>query len=131
MEADRARKSIGAETTFAADLRHWDEVRPALQPLFKGLGGCSRGGYAGRTATVKIKYASFQQITRGHSCDGPIGSQRELETISLALLRPYFPATPGVRLLGVTLSNLAMDAAQNRMQLALHLVSEDPVIFPG
>ena len=132
VEADRARKSIGAETTFAADLRHWDEVGPALQPVFnKVWAACSRGGYAGRTATIKIKYASFQQITRGHSCDGPIGSQRELETISLALLRPYFPATPGVRLLGVTLSNLAVNAAQNRMQLALHLVSEDPVIFPG
>jgi DNA polymerase-4 len=132
VEADRARKSIGAETTFAADLRHWDEVGPALQPVFdKVWAACSRGGYAGRTATVKIKYASFQQITRSHSCDGPIVSQRELETISLALLRPYFPATPGVRLLGVTLSNLAMAAPQNRMQLALHLAPEDPVTFLG
>src|SRR3954465_14292226 len=132
VEADRARKSIGAETTFAADLRLWDEVGPALQPVFnKVWAACSRGGYAGRTATVKIKYATFQQITRGHSCDGPIGSQRELETISLALLRPYFPATPGVRLLGVTLSNLAMAAPQNRMQLALHLAPEDPVTFLG
>ncbi len=75
--------------------------------------------------TVKIKYASFQQITRSHSCDEPAGSRRELEEISLALLRPYFPATPGMRLLGVTLSNLAMAAPQNRMQLALRLAPED------
>jgi hypothetical protein len=77
--------------------------------------------YAGRTVTVKIKYATFQQITRSHSCGEPIGSQSELEEISLSLLRPYFPATPGVRLLGVTVSNLAMAAPQNRMQLALRL----------
>src|SRR3954464_12964379 len=86
VEADRARKSIGAETTFVADLRHWDEVGPALRPVFdKVWAACNRGGYAGRTATVKIKYASFQQITRSHSCDEPIGSQSELEAISLAL----------------------------------------------
>jgi DNA polymerase IV len=126
VEADRARKSIGAETTFAADLRHWDEVGPVLQPVFsKVWAACDRGGYSGRTATVKIKYATFQQITRSHSCDGPIGSQRELQEISLGLLRPYFPATPAVRLLGVTLSNLGVAAPQDRMQLALCLAPKN------
>jgi DNA polymerase IV len=125
VEADRTRKSIGAETTFAADLRHWEEVIPALQSVFAKLwAACSRGGYAGRTVTVKIKYATFQQITRSRSCDGPIGSQTELEEISLALLRPYFPATPGVRLLGVTLSNFWVADSRERMQLALRLAPE-------
>jgi DNA polymerase-4 len=125
VEADRARKSIGAETTFAADLRHWEEVIPALQSVFAKLwAACSRGGYSGRTVTVKIKYATFQQITRSRSCDGPIGSQTDLEEISLALLRPYFPATPGVRLLGVTLSNFWIAEPRDRMQLALRLAPE-------
>src|SRR5690348_15915693 len=125
VEADRTRKSIGAETTFAADLRQWEEVRPALQPVFSKLwAACSRGGYARRTVTVKIKYATFQQITRSRSCGGPIGSQTELEEISLALLRPCFPATPGVRLLGVTLSNFGIAESRDRMQLALRLTSK-------
>jgi hypothetical protein len=48
-----------------------------------------------------------------------------LEEISLALLRPYFPAMPGVRLLGVTLSNLSTTEPRHRMQLALYLAPED------
>jgi DNA polymerase-4 len=75
--------------------------------------------------TVKIKYATFQQITRSRSCGRSIGSQMALEEISLALLRPYFPATPGVRLLGVTLSNLSTTEPRHRMQLALYLAPED------
>jgi hypothetical protein len=40
------------------------------------------------------------------------------------LLRPYFPATPGVRLLGVTLSNFWIAEPRDRMQLALRLAPE-------
>jgi hypothetical protein len=47
-----------------------------------------------------------------------------LEEISLALLRPYFPVTPCVRLLGVTLSNLWI-TEPDRLQLALRLAPAD------
>jgi nucleotidyltransferase/DNA polymerase involved in DNA repair len=32
--ADHRRKSLGAETTFARDLLAWEEVAPALEPVF-------------------------------------------------------------------------------------------------
>src|SRR5260370_29119372 len=78
VEADRVRKSVGAETTFERDLKRWEEVVPALEPVFaKVWAACSRGGYAGRTVTVKVKYANFQQMTRSRAPAEPIGSEIE------------------------------------------------------
>ena len=116
------RKSVGAEITFERDLKLWDEVVPALEPVFARVWSvCSRDGHSGRTVTVKIKYADFRQITRSRSCIEPIGPQRTLEEIGLELLRPHFPPPLGVRLLGVTVSNLETAEPQNRAQLALVL----------
>jgi len=129
VEADRVRKSVGAETTFERDLQRWEEVVPTLKPVFaKVWAACSRGGHSGRTVTVKIKYANFQQITRSRSCLEPISSQAELEEIALDLLRPHFPPPLGVRLLGVTISNLATAEQESRTQLALMLM---PAVVDG
>ena len=122
VEADRVRKSVGAETTFERDLTQWDEVAPALVAVFsKVWSACMRGGHAGRTVTVKVKHADFQQITRRRSFVEPVASQSDLERISLELLRPCFPPPRSVRLLGVTLSSLIAAEEQTRAQLALGL----------
>jgi DNA polymerase-4 len=122
VEADRVRKSVGAETTFERDLTKWEEVAPALDAVFAKVWSAStRGGHTGRTVTVKVKHADFQQITRRRSFLEPVASQRELERISLELLRPCFPPPRSVRLLGVTLSSLIAAEGRNRAQLALGL----------
>ncbi len=109
-------------TTFERDLLGWDEVAPALAPVFaKVWDACSRGGHAGRTVTVKLKYADFQQVTRSRSQAGPIATRPMLERISLDLLRPLFPPPRGVRLLGVTLSSLEAKGCIGPAQLALGL----------
>ena len=126
VEADRVRKSVGAETTFLRDLTEWREVGPALAPVFgKVWAACSRGGHAGRTVTVKIKYADFRQITRSRSGTAPVGSPGELERISLELLQPCFPPPRGVRLLGVTISGLTACAARSEAQLDFLLDADE------
>lgn len=50
-----------------------------------------------------------------------IGAEAELERIGIDLLRPLFPPPLGVRLLGVSLSNLGAAAAGGGTQLALRL----------
>ena len=130
--ADRARKSIGAETTFARDLTAWAEVPPALAPVFAKLwAACARDRIVGRTVTVKVKYADFRLLTRARTEAAPIAAQEALERIGLDLLAPLFPPARGVRLLGVTLSHLeaadqAADGAAHGApprQLALALAS--------
>jgi len=120
--ADQPRKSLGAETTFARDLLAWEEVGPALEPVFAKLWAAySRHGLTARTVTVKIKFTNFQQITRSRSCIEAITSRAIFEQLSLDLLQPHFPPSRGVRLLGVTLSNFdAATVAENR-QIALAL----------
>ena len=120
--ADRQRKSLGVETTFARDLRAWDEVGPSLEPLFAKLWvACTRTQLIGRTVTVKVKYDDFQQSTRSRSRVEGVTSQPIMEHISFDLLRPLFPLSRGIRLLGVTLSNFDDAADQAARQLALTL----------
>ena len=117
--ADQMRKSLGAETTFARDLVAWDEVEPALEPVYAKLWAAyTRHGMTARTVTVKIKFANFRQITRSRSCIEAIASRAMIEQLSLDLLQPHFPPARGVRLLGVALSNFdTVTAAENRQKV--------------
>jgi DNA polymerase-4 len=119
---DRTRKSVGAETTFERDLTEWEAVLPAMAPLFAKVWEiCAKGERAGRTVTVKVKYADFRQITRSRSLTTPVASREMLEEMGLELLRPLFPPPLGVRLLGVTMSGFEAEARTQPAQLALML----------
>ena len=108
--ADRIRKSVGAETTFSAHLFTAEEARVALEPLIaKVWSYCEGSTVRGRTATLKAKFADFQQITRSRTVDVPVASRAVLEELVSALLDPLFPVSKGIRLLGVTLSSLDVE----------------------
>jgi len=118
--ANRIRKSIGAENTFSADLFTFEAAREALLPIIdKVWGHCEGTGTRGRTVTLKIKYADFQQITRSQSVRGVIEGRMAVEEISLELLRAQYPMTKGIRLLGISLSALSSAAAVGAEQLRL------------
>jgi DNA polymerase IV len=106
----RIRKSIGAETTFYSDLFTFDEAWVALGPLIaKVWAYCEESTIRGRTVTLKAKYADFQQVTRGRTGEVPLTTQAAIEAIVYALLESLFPASKGIRLLGVTLSSLGAE----------------------
>jgi DNA polymerase-4 len=111
VRADRIRKSVGAENTFPDDLFSYEAARDALQEIVdKVWGYCEGSGIRGRTVTLKVKFANFQQITRSRTSQMQIGTRSELEHLSNALLEPLFPVARGVRLLGVSLSSLAEES---------------------
>jgi DNA polymerase IV len=120
--ADRVRKSIGAENTFAQDLHTFVPMRDALEPIIaKVWRYCQVTGIRGRTVTLKVKYADFQQITRSKSVCDAIDSLADLERLSLGLLELLLPTKKGVRLLGISLSSLTQTQATERRQLSLVL----------
>jgi DNA polymerase IV len=122
VEADGLRKSLGAETTFERDLIAWEDVAPALEPVFTKLWTAyKRHSLTARTVTVKIKYANFRQITRSRSCTEAISSRASIEQLCLDLLQPLFPPPRGVRLLGVTLSNFDATAVTESRQATFAL----------
>ena len=120
--ADRPRKSVGSETTFARDLRELPELLAALQPLAADVWDyCQRNGLQARTVTLKVKFADFQQITRSRSLAGPIAGAAVLERLGRELVAGLLPLPKGVRLLGLTVSSLQARGATAGQQLALVL----------
>ncbi len=107
VRANRIRKSVGAENTFADDLVDYEPMREALQPILdKVWRHCEIHGTRGRTVTLKVKFSDFTIITRSRSAAATIDGRDALEAVSLALLQAEMPMRRSVRLLGVSLSSL-------------------------
>jgi DNA polymerase-4 len=120
VEVARVRKSIGAETTFTQDLRAWEELAAPLAALAaKVAQAAARHRLAGRTATVKVKYADFRQITRARSLPVAIADAETITATGRELLRPLLPPRLGIRLLGVALSHLEEEGGGRQLALAL------------
>src|SRR5438477_7337460 len=115
VRADRIRKSVGAENTFPADLFNFEAARDQLREIVdKVWSYCEGSGIRGRTVTLKVKFANFQQITRSRTGQMQIGTRSELEQLGDALLEPLFPVARGIRLLGISLSSLATAEAERQ-----------------
>jgi len=116
---NRERKSSGSETTFDRDLTDPGEIEAGILAMADDVWSwCETSGRRGRTVTVKIKWADFQQSTRSQSVRAAIDSRERLHEIALALIHSVFPIAKGIRLVGVTLSNFAsIDGAAARLDL--------------
>ena len=106
VQPDRERKSSGSETTFPEDLTDPDRIEAGVIAMADEVWTwCERANSRGRTVTVKIKWADFQQSTRSRSFEAPIETGDGLRKAALELIRSVFPPPKGIRLVGVTLSN--------------------------
>lgn len=122
---DRVRKSIGSENTFFHDLFSHDDLAAALRESSETVARhAARTGKAGRTVSIKLRYADFRTLTRARTLPAPVSDVESLYDTALQLLAPLEPVEQGVRLLGVTLSNLGEgeeDMVVTAEQLALAL----------
>jgi DNA polymerase-4 len=82
---------------------------------------CEKAQEFGRTVTVKIKYADFQQATRSRTLPAPVQSHDALRAVSVELVRSVFPPAKGIRLLGVAVSGFERGEAHAAEQLGLGL----------
>ena len=124
VRAHRQRKSIGAEDTFFEDLRDRDALVAELERIattvWSRIG--DKGGIQGRTVTLKVKYQDFQIVTRCRSLDRSVAGRDEFLAIGIELLDTLLPPSKGIRLLGLTLSNLGDEGkAQARAEADLML----------
>ncbi|NCD08975.1 MAG: DNA polymerase IV [Negativicutes bacterium] len=111
-------KSIGKETTFAADLTNSTERRSELLDLCEQVGWRVRNrGVAGHTVTLKVKYASFKTITRSATMEVPVNLDEEIFAI-INRLADQVSWTEPVRLLGVSLSKLVPEGGEPLVAMA-------------
>lgn len=130
---DRARKSIGAEATFAQDLDDYAMLADALAPLVDKVWRTSEmTGAQGRTITLKAKFADFELVTRSRSFARALSYRNELELAARDLLRGLFPLRKSIRLLGVTLSALSPgdEAAPAQLTLGFDPAGTDVAVAP-
>ena len=122
VKADRVRKSVGAEDTFAQDIDALDAAQTELRPLAEKVWRyCEAHDITGKTVTVKIKYSDFTQATRSRTVPQGLSSIELVLEIADALLSSVYPFKRPVRLLGVTLSSLSTEQAFPLHQLDLGL----------
>lgn len=112
VEPDVKLKSVGHEETFARDHRSLDTLRPELVRMADATAArLRRNGVSGRTVTLKVRFADFRTITRSRTSPDPVSSGPVIARIARELLAAIDPGA-GVRLLGVSVSQLVERAAQ-------------------
>ncbi|HEV2759457.1 MAG TPA: DNA polymerase IV [Acidimicrobiales bacterium] len=112
VEPDRAAKSVGHEETFAIDHHRLAPLRDEALRLSDAVANRLReAGVAGRTITLKVRFASFETITRSRTVPRPVDAGPAVARVAMELLEAVDPS-PGVRLLGVSVSNLGPRPAE-------------------
>ena len=126
----RDAKSVGTEETFEQDLTTLDDMQTVLMDLAERVGHRLRQEKkTGRTITLKLRYGTFQTITRRRTLEGPTQIDETIYEAAVELLDQQQNLEAGVRLLGVTVSQLETEGPvecslfENREELGRTLSS--------
>jgi len=106
---ERLTKSIGHEETFSQDLVTFEELRERLVRLCDAVARRTRAaGVSGGTMLLKVKFSSFESITRSVTPVVPLSTGPSMVAALEPLLRSIDPSQ-GVRLLGVHAQKLTTE----------------------
>jgi DNA polymerase-4 len=105
--AHRDAKSSSSETTYASDLENVDEMKAELARLARETAEwLDKHGLAGRTVTIKVRYADFKTVTRSHTLSRPTSDADVISSWAVELLSRTQAGPRKVRLLGARMSGL-------------------------
>ncbi|HUQ64150.1 MAG TPA: DNA polymerase IV [Acidimicrobiales bacterium] len=104
--ADRAIKSIGHEETYAKDHHDRESLRREVIRLSDAVATrLLRQDLAARTVILRMRFADFRTVTRSKTVAHLLSGGGAIAALGLRLLDDLDPS-PGVRLLGISASNL-------------------------
>ncbi len=110
VDADQARKSIGAEMTFNENLIDLAELEDRLWPLCERIARHARAeAKAARVVTLKLRTAAFRIVTRRRTLAMPTQTAKSVFATAREMLRGEARGD-SYRLIGVGLSNFVEDA---------------------
>ena len=120
VEANRIRKSIGAENSFAENLEDKETIILKLEQIARTLKKrIDKHQASGRTLTLKVKFSDYRQITRSRTFENCIDSLDTIATEAMKLLEMVELRDRSIRLLGISLSNLHGAKKSEIVQLSL------------
>ncbi len=125
VQSRRQRKSIGKETTFRHDINDThillEHIKPLAEQVWDELQALHMKA---RTATLKIKYAHFQQVTRSITIEQGLDKATLLSLLPELLSRTE-AGTVAVRLVGVSVSGFDVPVEQKKPRQQLDLGLEE------
>ena len=111
-------RSISAERTFDHDVDDPAELERIVLKLAEIVGRrLRRSQVSGRTITLKVRFASFETVTRSATLPAPTDRTHDLVVIATDLLAALRLERARVRLLGVGVSNLGDGDAARQLTL--------------
>lgn len=113
-------KSVSCEDTYERDIATAERAAAAVRELADRVAArVSAKQLAGRTVTLKVKWADFRVMTRQRALPQPTAAPGAIRDTALALLvhdiTPRLSPACAIRLLGVGLSGFASDEAPARV----------------
>jgi DNA polymerase-4 len=113
-----AAKSVGSEETFASDLDDPEQLaREVLRSAVRVGRRLRDGNLAGRTVTLKLRYADFRTITRSRTLPAASDNDTEIYEVARDLLARLRLGRVPVRLVGVSVSNLSSGGTPQQLRL--------------
>jgi DNA polymerase-4 len=119
-------KSIGHEDTFSEDILRLDLAKKELLSLANRVARrMRRHGVEGKTITLKVKYHDFVRITRSVTRHKYTNDGADIYTSICSLLEKTAVGQRPVRLLGISLSNLADIGSGRQLSLFSNYESDE------
>ena len=107
VEPTRAERSTGAEHTFDRDVRDPEAIKRTLLTLSERTARRLRQGrWLARTISIKVRFATFQTVTRSHSLSRPTDVTHEVYAAAVALYQGMGLGRTPLRLVGVRAEGL-------------------------
>lgn len=132
IETGRRAISAGAQSALGRQPATERVYKPVLHHLADRIGPRLRAkSLAGRTITVRVRFADLRSVTRARTLDGPISATRAIAEIAEDLVRGVLADHPGektISLLAISVSHLETHPA---LQLELPLGLPDEGCRPG
>ena len=132
IQTRRRARSAGAQSAIGRRPAIERVFKPTLQHLADRIGARLRAkSLAGRTITVRVRFADLRSVTRSLTLSAPISATRALAETAEELVRGVLavhPAERTISLLAISVSNLE---ANGIVQLELPLERADEGRRPG
>lgn len=125
-------RSAGAQSALGRKPATERVFRPVLAHLADRIAARLRAkSLAGRTVTVRVRFADLHAVTRATTLDAPISSTASLAEIAEDLVRTVLAQHPDERTISLLAISVSHLETVSRLQLEFALGLEDEVRRPG